>query len=136
MSPAPQSTLMVVHHEASVCQSLTELLNAEGYRVMSATTSVRALALAVEKRPDLILLDCVMPHLDGLAMLRELRMEGHHGSVIVLAAHETLQAAREAMSLDAYDYIIDPIHPELLKKIVREGLDNRALGGGDLSCAP
>jgi two-component system nitrogen regulation response regulator GlnG len=124
MNPVLQATLMVVHHEASVCQSMTELLNNEGYRVMSATTSVRALSLAVEARPDMILLDCVMPHLDGLAVLRGLRMEGHLGSVIVLAAHETLQAAREAMSLDAYDYIIDPINPELLKKIVREGLDS------------
>ncbi len=125
---------MVVHHEVSVCQSLTDLLNAEGYRVRSATTGPRALAVAIETRPDLILLDCVMPHLDGLAVLRGLRQGGHLGSVIVLAARETLQAAREAMRLDAYDYIIEPVNGELLKTIVREGLEKAAPGGRDLPC--
>jgi len=127
---------MVVHHEASVCQSRTDLLNAEGYRVRSATTGPRALAMAEETQPDLILLDCVMPYLDGLAVLRGLRQGGHLGSVIVLAARETLQAAREAMRLGAYDYIIDPVNGDLLKTIVREGLENVAAGGRDLPCVP
>ena len=134
MSPDLQATLMVVHHEPSVCQSLTDLLNAEGYLVTSATNGPRALALAVETQPDLILLDCVMPYLDGLAVLRGLRQEGHRGSVIVLAADETLEAAREAMSLDAYDYIIEPINVDLLKEIVREGLENGVPGSRDLAC--
>jgi len=135
MSPALQATLLVVHHEASVCQSMKDLFDAEGYQVVSATTSLRTLALAAETRPDMILLDCVMPHLDGLAVLRELRQEGHQGSVIVLAADETLKAAREAMSLGAYDYIIEPINRDLLKTIIREGLEDGGQDGGNFACA-
>jgi DNA-binding response OmpR family regulator len=116
------AVVMVVDDEPRVGQLFEKVLSEEGYRVVTATSGQRALALAAEVRPDLILLDIVMPGLDGVAILRELRRRGHEGTVIVLTAQGTLQTAREAMTLGAYEYITKPFNLDFLKSILREGL--------------
>jgi len=119
------TTVMVVHHELRFCRLLTEVLSEEGYRVIPASSGPSALAMAAAEAPDLILLDSVMPSLDGVAILRQLRQQGHEGTVIMLTAQGTLQNAREAMLLDAYDYITKPFTMDFLKSVLREGLERR-----------
>src|SRR5437016_388818 len=108
LSPPPPPTVMVVDDEPRVGLLFEKILSEEGYHVVTATSGRRALALAAAAPPDLILLDIVMPDLDGLATLRQLRLQGHLGTVILLTAHGTLATAREAMALGAYDYITKP----------------------------
>jgi DNA-binding response OmpR family regulator len=90
--------------------------------------------MAAEASPDLILLDIVMPGLDGVATLRELRKRGHRSPVIMLTAQGTLQTAREAMMLGAYDYITKPFNLDFLKSVLREVLHDRLLGGKESAC--
>lgn len=135
MTIAPNATVMVVNDEPRVCRLMEEILTGEGYRVVSATNGPRALAVAAETRPDLILLEVVMPGLDGMGILRELRQRGHAGTVIMLTAQGTLQTAREAMTLGAYDYITKPFNLDFLKSVLREGLENRLPGWKGNVCA-
>lgn len=125
MATDPHATVMVVHHESHVCHLFEEIFSEEGYRVVSATSGPRALAMAAEAPPDVILLDSVAPHLDGLAILRDLRQQGHRGTVIMLTGQGTLQTAREAMTLGAYDYILKPLDLGFLKTVLREGIESR-----------
>lgn len=120
-SPA---TIMIVDDEPRACQLFEKILREEGYRVVTATSGQLALELVSEARPQLILLDIVMPEMDGLATLKELRRQRYSCTVILLTAQGTLQTAREAMMLGAYDYITKPFNLEFLKSVVREGLKN------------
>jgi len=90
--------------------------------------------LAAEAEPDLILLDIVMPSLDGVATLRELRSQGHQGPVIMLTAQGRLQTAREAMMLGAYDYVTKPFNLAFLKSVLREGLQDRLAARRERAC--
>ena len=133
-SPA---TIMVVDDEPRACRLFEKLFREENYQVVTATSGRRALVLAAEVQPQLILLDIVMPDMDGVATFRELRRLGHLGTVIMLTAQGTLQTAREAMLLGAYDYITKPFNLGFLKSVVREGLrvHRRAERKGH-ACAP
>lgn len=134
MTTAPNPTVMVVNDEPRVCRLLEEILSQEGYRVVSATSGPRALAVAAEARPDIILLEIVIPGLDGVAILRELRQRGHDSTVIMLTSQGTLQTAREAMTLGAYDYITKPFNLDFLKTVLREGLENDLPGWKGHAC--
>jgi DNA-binding response OmpR family regulator len=133
LEPHPQThpllhhpaTVMVVDDEPRVGLLFEKVLSEEGYQVVTATSGRRALALAAAAPPDIILLDIVMPGLDGMATLRELRQQRHLGTVILITAHGTLTTAREAMALGAYDYITKPFRLEFLKAVLREGLKDR-----------
>jgi DNA-binding response OmpR family regulator len=135
MTIRPPATVMVVDDEPLVCQLFERILSEEGYRVVTAASGQQALALAEEAKPDLFLLDIVMPGLDGVATLRELRKRGDREPVIMLTAQGTLQTAREAMMLGAYDYITKPFNLDFLKSVLREGLQDHPTGRRDRACA-
>ena len=119
-------TVMVVDDEPRVCRLFEKVLREEGYRTIAASSGREALALADEARPDLILLDVVMPGMDGVETLRELRRRGHAAVVVMLTAQGSLQTAREAMLLGAYDYVTKPFNLEFLKAVLRAGLSERS----------
>ena len=131
-------TVMVVDDEPQVCQLLEKILREEGYQVLVAQSGRDALALATGARPQifLFLLDIVMPDMDGMATLRELRRQGHQGEVVIITAQGTVQTARQAMLLGAFDYITKPFNLELLKSVVREALRDRLEEQRELECAP
>ncbi len=131
----PRPRVMVVDDEPRICQLFEKILGEEGYDVVTATSGERALALAAEMSPDVILLDIVMPGMDGVATLRELRRRDQRSPVIMLTAQGTVETAREAMMLGAYDYITKPFNLEFLKSVLREGLRNRREGWTERACA-
>ena len=134
MNDRLRPTVMVVDDEPRVCELFEKVLSEEGYRVLCASGGEQALALTAEASPDLILLDIVMPDFDGVATLRELRKRGLRSPVIMLTAQGTLQTAREAMMLGAYDYITKPFNLDFLKSVLREGLDERLPGRREAAC--
>lgn len=119
-------TIMIVDDEPCVCELLGAILREEGYAVLTAPSGADAVALAAAAEPELILLDMVMPGMDGMATLRELRRRGHRNVVVILTAHGSLQTAREAMQLGAYDYVTKPFNLDFLKSVLREGARDAA----------
>ena len=115
-------TVMVVDDEPRICRFFETVLRQEGYSVLTATNGREAIERATETRPDAILLDIVMPGMDGIATLRDLHEVMDPGVVIMLTAHGNLRSAREAMMLGAYAYITKPFDLELVKSALREGL--------------
>lgn len=77
----------IVEDEASQLKALADKFNREGFHVLQARTGDEGLKLALEERPDIILLDILMPEVDGMTMLKKLRDEnswGKHVPVIFL----------------------------------------------------
>jgi len=93
-------------------------LKKDDYRVLTAYNGLRALELARQKRPDLIVLDLMLPGMDGLDVCRVLRAEGHNMPIIILTAKTTEEDKLVGLDLGADDYVTKPFSPrELLARI-------------------
>lgn len=81
-----------------------------------ADTGERALAAALRMSPDLILLDLGLPGMDGLTLLRALRLKGHRGEVIVVTADRTSAVISDTAHFGTLDYLVKPFTPERLRQ--------------------
>ena len=113
-------SLLVVDDDAFIARLLEIELSAAGYDVRTARSGDRALELARERCPDLILADVMMPNMDGFELTRQLRMdERTAGTKVILLTAQGLSADRlEGFAVGADDYVIKPFDtPELVARI-------------------
>ena len=111
---------MLVDDAPDQIKALGEILQGLPCRLIKALSGVQALALALREKPDLILLDIMMPGLDGLAVMRELKLNPatEDGPVIFLTAKGGLDDVVAGLEAGAADYIAKPFHgPELLARV-------------------
>jgi DNA-binding NtrC family response regulator len=106
---------------------MQEDLNQQGYNVLSAETGENALELIEKELPDLILLDIMLPGVDGIEVLKRMGDLVREVVVIVLTASEVVQTAVEAMKLGAYDYISKPFDMEGVKITIKNALESTRL---------
>lgn len=127
-----KTKILVVDDEPNIVQTLKDRLEMNDYTVYTACNGDEGLRRAQEDAPDLILLDVIMPVMDGLEMLEKLRAQdwGKEISVIMLTARSQTQDIERAKACDIDDYIIKPFDlSELLEKI--EGIiENRTVSVG------
>jgi two-component system OmpR family response regulator len=109
-----QRRILVVDDEDNLRTMLVAALKFEGYQVGQAADGRAGLRAAKELRPDLIVLDVMMPQLDGFGMLRRLRESGDRTPVIFLTAKDTSADAVEGLGLGADDYLAKPFSLEEL----------------------
>lgn len=100
--------LLVVEDEAILRQTLHDTLKSEGYTVSTAQNGEEGLALALKDHPDLILLDIMMPGMDGMTMLKELRKSqaDPKSHVIFLTNLSEVEKIAEALNEGADGYIV------------------------------
>jgi PleD family two-component response regulator len=119
---SPRMKLVIIDDEPLNVVLLEEMLAESGYnRVRSLTDSRAALAACIEFAPDLILLDLMMPHLDGFTVLEQLRSQSHDHSVpvIVLTADANEETKRRALRAGATDFLLKPF--DQLEVLLRIG---------------
>jgi DNA-binding response OmpR family regulator len=110
--------LLIIEDEAPMRTALVETLKAEGYRVMSAADGNTGLELACTEPFDLVLLDVMMPGLDGFAVCRELRKRGRAMPVLMLTAKGQIDDRVDGLDSGADDYLVKPFSlKELLARI-------------------
>ncbi len=110
-------TILVVDDQSSVRQLLQEYLTEQGFRVITAEDGQRALYAARHDQPDLILLDIMMPKMDGYQFLRQYRQE-RQTPVIIITAREEETDAVLGLDLGADDYVVKPFRMrELMARI-------------------
>ena len=110
--------LLVIEDEAPMRTALVETLKAEGYRVHSAADGIAGLELACTETFDLILLDVMMPGLDGFAVCRALRQRGRELPVLMLTAKGQIDDRVEGLDSGADDYLVKPFSlKELLARV-------------------
>jgi DNA-binding NtrC family response regulator len=131
-------TILIVDDEPSVRESLKAVLatpssgdsaagHDEEYVIMQAESGEQALAVAEKTKPDVVLLDIIMPGLDGIAVLERLRAKDRLTPIIMLTATKTVKTAVDAMKLGATDYLTKPFDIEELKLIIRHALERVSL---------
>ena len=114
------TSLLVVDDDAFIARLLEIECTAAGYEVRTAGSGDRALELAQERCPDLILADVMMPNMDGFELTRRLRMDERTAAakVILLTARGLSADRLEGFAVGADDYVTKPFDtPELLARI-------------------
>jgi DNA-binding response OmpR family regulator len=107
--------VLVVDDEHSVRDVLSRFLVERGYVVDAAEDGEQALEMILSEVPDIVLLDLKMPRLDGIELLKRLRLEGVDVAVITISGHADEETARESLRLGAADFINKPFDLEYLE---------------------
>jgi len=113
------SRILIIEDETSMRRALTDLLSAEGYRVLTAADGETGLQRALEEKPDLILLDVMLPRLDGFAVCAELRRLSRAVPVLMLTAKGQIEDRVTGLDAGADDYLVKPFSTEELLARVR-----------------
>ncbi len=110
----PKATVLIVDDEKNILSTLSRALRIEDYEADVAGSALIALEKIRTKAYDAVIVDVMMPEMDGITMLRRLRADGHDMPVIVMSGHGTIDTALEATRLGARDFIEKPIASERL----------------------
>ena len=111
------STVLVVDDEKNIVQLARLYLNKEGYQVESAYDGLEALKMAKSVRPDLIILDLMMPEMDGLEVCRELRKTSNVPIIMLTAKGDDIDRI-VGLEIGADDYMTKPFNPrELVARV-------------------
>ena len=118
--------VLAVDDEAGILRLVKLELSQQGFRVVTAGSGEEALRVAEEQRPDIVLLDVVMPEMTGLEVMRRLR-EQSNAPIILVTAKDTDSDKVRGLELGADDYIVKPFSPDELGARIRAVL-RRSLG--------
>jgi putative PEP-CTERM system response regulator len=119
-------SILVVDDEVGARESLKMILKGE-YQVLLAKNAEEAFRQIHAQIPDVVLLDLILPDMDGLRVLEKMKQTLPDQIVIMITATKTVKTAVEAMKLGAYDYITKPFDVDELRLIVNRALSTRAL---------
>ncbi|MBA3913738.1 MAG: sigma-54-dependent Fis family transcriptional regulator [Acidobacteriales bacterium] len=103
-------SILIIDDEELTLRTISRGLRQEGYEVCTAGTGEEGLALFEREKPDVILLDIVLPGIDGVEVLRRVKQASPATLVVMMSAYHLVDRAVEAMKLGAYDYLIKPFH--------------------------
>jgi len=117
--PPVMERILVVEDELPMRTALEDVLRGEGYRVLSAADGEIGLRRAIEEKPDLILLDIMMPKLDGYAVCAELRRLSNPVPILMLTAKGQVEDRVQGLDVGADDYQVKPFSTEELLARVR-----------------
>ncbi|WP_164519590.1 response regulator transcription factor [Nocardioides ferulae] len=116
--PAPKPRVLVVDDDQSVRESLRRSLEFNGYDVSLATDGAEALAGIGVAAPDVVVMDVMMPRLDGIDTTKALRAAGHEVPILVLTARDAVGDRVEGLDAGADDYLTKPFAlQELLARL-------------------
>ena len=114
----PEARLLVVDDEPNIRELLSASLRYAGFEVATAADGQQALALAESFRPDLLVLDVMMPGLDGFGVVRRMRQSGRHTPVLFLTARDAPEDKVSGLTLGGDDYVTKPFSlDEVLARI-------------------
>ena len=115
-------SILIVDDDEGMLETMSDILKEKGYQTETAKTGMKAIAKAKVYPFDIALLDIGLPDMLGIEVLRTLRKEKPAMMIIMVTAHATLTTAVDALNLGANAYIMKPIDPEILDKIIKRCL--------------
>ncbi|CAJ1579482.1 response regulator transcription factor [[Mycobacterium] wendilense] len=108
----PEARVLVVDDETNIVELLAVSLRYQGFEVFTAANGPSALDTAREVKPDAVILDVMMPGMDGFGVLRRLRADGIEAPALFLTARDTLQDKITGLTLGGDDYVTKPFSLE------------------------
>ena len=122
-------TILIVDDDKDLRQTLSYILEIEGYKVFSAVDGKQAMIEIQNKLPDIVFLDIKLPDISGMKILDKLKkiIPEYDGSVIMLTAYGDIKGAIKAMKLGAFDYLTKPFDNEELILTIQKALKTQRL---------
>jgi len=113
---APQKKILIVDDEPDILEFLQYNLKKEGYKVITAPDGSEAIKIAEREKPDLIILDIMMPEMDGIETCRQLRLHKDFADtpIAFLTARDEDFSQIAALDVGGDDYVTKPIKPRVL----------------------
>ena len=124
--PERSPKVLVVDDEEWMRDACVEILQPEGFEVMTAADGSTGLELIKRCSPDLILVDLKMPGMDGIAYLGVVKAFDPDIVAIMITGYATLEVAVKAMKTGAYDFLPKPFKPAELRGVARRGIEHRS----------
>ncbi len=123
---SPTVSLLAVDDDPLSLDLVRDALSSLGLRILTATTGAAGLALVQEERPQIVLLDLMLPDMNGLELLEEITQTAPGTDVLLLTGHYTPESAVEAIRKGASDYLTKPVKIAALRARVRELVEDAA----------
>ncbi|HEV2178515.1 MAG TPA: sigma-54 dependent transcriptional regulator [Terriglobia bacterium] len=120
-------SVLIVDDELGIRQSLTSVLQDEGYHVDAVESGEACLEFLARKRPQAVMLDIWLPGMDGLEALGKIRALEHPPVVIMISGHGTIEAAVRSTKLGAFDFIEKPLSLEKTLLTLRHAIEQSEL---------
>ncbi|MDH4028500.1 MAG: sigma-54 dependent transcriptional regulator [Nitrospirota bacterium] len=127
MAAVKKATILLVDDEESILDTLSGILEDEGYEVVTAPSGEKGLLKYDEVSPDVVLLDVWMPDMDGIETLKQLRKKNENACVIIISGHSNIDTAVHAIKLGAYDFLEKPLSLDKVLILIRRALEKQRL---------
>ncbi|HET9587176.1 MAG TPA: response regulator [Anaerolineales bacterium] len=123
-----EKTVLIIEDEEDAAELFAEMMRVSGLRVIKTSSSAPALAMMTQERPDVVLLDIMMPEISGLDILRQMRSDPAlvNIPVIVVSAKSMPIDIRHGMEAGAFSYLTKPVGFFDLKEAVERALGSRS----------
>jgi DNA-binding NtrC family response regulator len=119
--------VLVVDDQAAMRKNVNDVLSREHLQIIEASTGEEALQIFRQQRPQLVLLDINLPGIDGISVLKEMKLLEPDVPVLIFTAYGTSERAIEAMKCGAHDYLEKPFELDEFLIMIRRGLSYRDL---------
>ena len=125
--PEAPAHILVIDDDKAMRDACFQILSRQGYRVELAASAKQGLTLLERQSFDTILLDLVMPDMDGLEALKKIRALDPDVEVIIITGYGTIQSAVESIKAGAFHFLSKPFVPDDLRNLVNRALGKRRL---------
>ena len=117
--------VLILDDEQVVLNTCRDILDGTDLEVVTTTSAEECFNLAVSENLDLFVTDIMMPELNGVEVVRRLRKNNQHMTVIAITGFPSMDTARKFMKLGAYDYIPKPFTPEEFREVVLQAIGKK-----------
>src|SRR5258706_6378234 len=133
-----EKTVLIIEDEEDAAELFAEMMRVSGYRVLKTSKSTPAISMMTTEKPDIVLLDIMMPEISGLDILRQMHRDPTLANipVIVITAKSMPADIKNGMEAGASTYLTKPVGYLELKEAVERALVNKPLANNTLADKP
>lgn len=126
-SPISQVGILIVDDDREICDYMETFLTRDGFFVNTITVPQDALEEVRTGRYHLVILDLMMPKMDGIELLKQIRKVDSDIAVIIFTGYPSLETAVASLKLDVVDYIKKPFNPDEFREVIDRVLKHKGL---------
>jgi len=125
--PLPPVKVLVVDDDEAICEFMETFLEKDGFEVRTLQDPTEAADAVKKEGYHLVVLDLMMPGMDGVQTLEKIRKVDSDVAVVIFTAHPSLETAVQSMKLDAVDYLKKPFNPDEFREVVDRVMRKKGL---------
>lgn len=122
-----KGTILIVDDEVGICETLSDILEDEGYKTFTTQDAETALDIVEKEDIDIVMLDVWLPKMDGIEALQKIKEKDSDISIIMISGHSNIETAVKAVKLGAFDFLEKPLSQDRVIISVEKALEFKKL---------